>query len=412
MQIKISDRSVLYFLVSTLLLYFFIPFKIPALPASLHVFTLLITFVLVLASSKKSTSRDDILFYIFSVLLLGTSIISAETPKMNALFAWSTSLVMFWTLKHARVKIGSKQFNTFTQIILAVWSVFAIAQALLGSEAYFAGWFGIPRPSLYSSGLTLYSNYAAVVMVPMLIALFVNILNQKQTYKFGLWFFGIMALYFMMSRAAWLGLFIAIGIIALRYKSDRSKVSTIAKLICIMMASVGVSTLLPSKLDYIENSHLVHQVDEDPTSEMRKNPVDYSANTRIVTVRVAIKAVSQFPFEGLGLGHFPEYYQKNYKLFSEGMEIDPRKLMTPHNGYIQLMTENGFITFAVLIALIFVMLKDSYQSTDPQTIILFASVVSVLIWLLFHDGLGERVLWILLGLLSTTQISKESVTAK
>jgi len=407
MQINISDRSIRYFLSTTLILYFLIPFKIPVLPASLHVFTLLITFALVLASKKINTHRDDILFYVFSIFILSTSLAFHDAPKMNALFAWSTSLVMFWTLRHSGVKFENKLISVFTDIILGVWATFSIAQALLGSSAYFAGWFGVPRPSLYSSGLTLYSNYAAVVMVPMLIALFVQILNQKRAYKLCLWFFGIMALYFMMSRAAWLGLLISMITIVFSYRSEPTKIAISAQLIGIMIIAVGISTLLPSKLDYIETSHLVKQMDEDISAQMSKNPVDYSANTRIVTVGVAIKAMTEFPLKGLGLGHFPEYYQKNYAHFSEGLEIDPRKLMTPHNGYIQLMSENGFITFAVLMGFIFLVLKHSYRSTDPHTITLFASVISVLIWLLFHDGLGERILWILLGLLSSTYNSKK-----
>lgn len=123
-----------------------------------------------------------------------------------------------------------------------------------------------------------------------------------------------------------------------------------------------------------------------------------SSAMRLVTLQVATKAATEYPLTGVGLERFPDYYEKHCTNFNMlNTAIDPRSRMTPHNGYAQFVAEVGIPAFLALLMWLGWLLAHASKDRTPAALALHASIVGMAGWLLFHDGLYDRQLWILLG---------------
>lgn len=130
---------------------------------------------------------------------------------------------------------------------------------------------------------------------------------------------------------------------------------------------------------------------------MQHSAGDYSTATRLTTLQVAAKAVREYPLTGVGLGRFPDYYMKHHADYLTGAAVDPRARMTPHNAYAQFLAEAGVPAFLALLVWLGWLLRRASVNTEPAALALHASILGMMVWLLFHDGFYDRLFWILLG---------------
>lgn len=385
-------------------LYYLVPVRIYPLPSSLHVFPMMCAFLLLMYRSnvfyKIPTSlRIFLISFLLSVLL------TQNFPKLGSLYPWFFSLLSFLVVANGFRYINKENLMKAMVVIAIIWMSISIGQALIGEKLYFAGWLGAPRVSVYSSGMTIYSNYAAMMFLPLMLTILVLAIFLEKNAYFLLWFFSCISLYFMMSRAAWLGLAVAMVTLFFRIRLDSKRRISFCKTIALLLLATSLAVALPSQVDNIEISNfnslkkmIVSKIRNVGNSES-SNQFDYSTNTRFVTFAVSMKIIKEFPFWGIGVGNYPDFYSKNYKEFSRGIEIDPRSKIPPHNGYLQLITEVGVPSFFALSFFIFLTIRRAYLLASIDVLAINLSVLAILVWLLFHDGLSERLLWILLGLL-------------
>jgi O-antigen ligase len=407
---QIQVREILGFLTSLFLVaYFLIPIKIYPLPCSFHIIPMLCAFlVMILAGSVFI--RVPASFYALLVALVISLLWNPTPSKTNLIVMWSFSLISFLVVANTFNYLRRDLMLKAIILVGSVWILFSIGQAFLGSKLYFAGWFGEPQVSVFSSGMTIYSNYGAMMFLPFIISSLVGVVFFGGTGWYFFWALSSFSFYFMMSRAGWLGLFISSLVLFIRIKSNHSKKKSFFRALLLLFIVVSFAVILPSSVDKYEEAKLdkafslIHSPSGNAggieVGNLKKSDwFDYSINTRFVTTAVSLRVINEFPLFGIGMGNFPYYYSKNYKDLSDGLEIDERSKMTPHNGYLQFLTEMGILPFLFLVYFVFSLLRKSFLATRIDMIIISYSIISMLVWLLFHDGFADRSLWIMLGML-------------
>jgi len=390
---------------------------------SLHVFPVLLGATLLLPHWRDVPWAQGYGLFLSAALLLVASYLSVPVQLSNVeVKAWITSAAMFVLCSTCFRHIRQEVVVRAAEIILTITAVAAIAQVTIGPLFYVPGWFGSPRVTIYATGLTIYSNYASIMFLPLAMLVLWQNINRPALYRYGIWGVACVGVYFTLSRAGWLAFIIGCFTTAIYLWRDVSYARRILAHLVIGLFACTSAWMLPTFLDCYEPKGAcsagrwaildlsagadAHDLSRT-TSAGRRAILDYSAATRRVTLEVALHAVRAHPLTGVGLGRFPDYYADvQSKRRAEGTgrvepAIDPRSRMTAHNGYAQLAAEAGLPVFFVLMLAIWRLLVNGLRSRNNLSMPLSASIVSVLVWLAFHDGFSFRLLWILLGCLAS-----------
>lgn len=377
-----------------LVLYYLVPVAIPPLGFSPHVLAVVAGFVLLLAHRSGDIKIQE---YIIPLVFLGTALFSIlgapDAPVPQTLHTWLVSLAAFWLIRNIFLLLPQEGLDVGIQALLALWILAAIAQVLIGEGAYVSSWYGAPLVTVYATGLTIFSNNAAIMLLPLLVWTLVSNLGRPVWRRSLLWFMGCVALYFTLSRAGWLAFLIGMLVLALRLRGQHRQMRGLALHATIALLAVLLAWAAPTRIDPYE-----------PGGERSAgrwgtldSGEDYSSASRLIAFQVAAKAATEYPLTGVGLGRFPDYYAKHYAEYLTSAAVDPRAQMTPHNGYAQFVAEVGIPAFLVFLGWFGWLLRQAAKSTEPAALALQASIVGMAGWLLFHDGLYDRQLWILLG---------------
>lgn len=380
---------------ATLLLFYLFPYTIPQLGFSPHTFVLAIGvgFLLPDRLVRLLRLRRELTFPgLFAVSVLFSILGAPAGPVMSSTNAWLLSLAAFWLFRETFNLLSHRHLDIGIHILLLLWSLLSIAQVLFGGCTYVAACFiGAIPPSIYAMGLTTFSNYAAICLLPLLIWTLVFNLDKLSLWRSGVWMIGCAALYYTLSRAGWLASGVALFILAVKVSKTPDQIRALLWHVGLAFVAICLAWIAPTKLDEYEpfgaQSH----------GRWSLLDGDYSSATRIVTLQVGLRALSEHPWTGIGLGRFPEYYQHHYHDVLANKVIDPRAKITPHNGYLQVITELGIPAFVALIFWISSLITKLAQQPEPSAHVLYASILGMLAWLVFHDGLSDRQLWILLG---------------
>jgi O-antigen ligase len=391
-----------------LISYYLIPFTIPFLHFSPHLLFFGASFLILLLQRKwlvsiKEIKMAPIIFFGVVFLILILQIFAINTLEIDYLRVWVLSLMTFFVVLSTFHTFLPKENLASLCVILSLWSASCITQVLFGI-GYISDYFGVKPNVVYATGLSSFSNHGAVIMVPMLIFILVFNLDKINWGCCLIWLFGCVALYFTLSRAGWLALIVSIIVVSIRYRRNLIKLRNITLHSIFALFVIFLAWTTQTKVDSYE--FLGDQsggrwaiVDELPSLELNAISAsgDYSTVTRFVTLKVAVKAISDHPLTGIGLGAFPSYYLEHSEKFSQGFEFDRRIKMTPHNGYLQFISEVGIPAFIAFIIWLGWIILGLSKRTDPTAVAIHASIFGVLSWMMFHDGLYERFLWILLG---------------
>ncbi|MDP1927113.1 MAG: O-antigen ligase family protein [Thiobacillus sp.] len=383
-----------------LVLYYLIPVAMPPLGFSPHVLAVIAGFVLLLAHSSGEIKIQK---YIIPLVFLGTALFSIlvapNAPVPRTLHTWLVSLAAFWLMGNIFSLLPQKGLDVGVQTLLALWILAAIAQVLIGEVAYISTWYGAPIVTVYATGLTIFSNNAAIMLLPLLVWTLVFNLDRPDWRRSLLWLTGCAALYFTLSRAGWLALLIAMLVLALRVRGQPRQIRGLVLHLAFALLAALVAWAAPTRIDPYElgGERSAGRWGTLDSGGDYNSGGDYSGATRLLTLHVAAKAATEYPLTGVGLGHFPDYFAKHRVEYLTGTDIDPRARIPPHNGYAQFVAEAGIPASLLLLLWLGWLLRRAAKSTEPAALALQASIVGMAGWLLFHDGLYDRQLWILLG---------------
>jgi O-antigen ligase len=350
-------------------------------------------FLLLLALRPAGIQRDE---FIIALVFLGTALLSMlsahAAPANKVLLTWLVSLAAYWLFRNTFDRSPENFLVVGVQVVVALWTLAAFGQALFGWP-YVSSWFGAPIVTVYSTGLTIFSNYAAIALVPLLVWTLAFNLDRPGWRRSLLWMTGCAALYFTMSRSGVLALLIAVLVLVLRLRGHPRQMRGLALHAALALLAVTLAWAAPTRIDIYEPSG----ASSAGRWAKQSSGGDYSAMTRLVTLQVAATAVREYPLTGVGLGHFPDYYMKHHATYLTAAVVDPRVRMSPHNAYAQFVAEAGIPAFLALLVWLGWLLRRASMSTEPAALALHASILGMMVWLLFHDGFYDRLFWILLG---------------
>lgn len=403
-----------------LILYYLVPVTVSAIGFSPHVLAIAAGFMILLVRRPNGIRWHEYAmpFTFLGITLISVLIVPGVLPTTDMLRAWLISLATFWLFCNTFYLLPQGGLDTGAQVLLALWSLAAIAQVVFGEGAYVSSWFGNPPNVVYATGLSNFSNHGAILMMPLLVWTLVFNLDRPGWRRSLLWLSGCAALYFTLSRAGWLALLIAMLVLALRIRKQSGQMRVLLLHAAFALLAALIAWASPTLVDLFEPgggysagrweisnySHSpgglgTHNFGGSPGGVGTHNSVgDYSSASRLVTLQVAVKAVAEYPLTGLGLGQFPAYYEKHYAAYRTANDpVDPRAQLTPHNGYAQFVAEAGIPAFSALLVWLGSILLRVTRRVEPAALAIHASIAGMAGWLLFHDGLYDRQLWILLG---------------
>jgi O-antigen ligase len=140
-----------------------------------------------------------------------------------------------------------------------------------------------------------------------------------------------------------------------------------------------------------------------------KSGINYSARTRLVLAVTLLNNIADRPIWGDGLGGFRREYHRYMPRGLKAGQIDPQlergEEYSPHNTILGLWAEAGILSFALFMALVaLVLLRALRVGLAPPgnrlALGLGFGVVTLLLASFFHNILGERLLWVALGVLA------------
>ena len=388
LKILLSPQSLIAI---SVLLYYLFPYTPEALGFSPHIFVVLICYVAAFFNHSvlDFTTRAEKWIIGLVILYLAICYFFFNVPyNVPVLRAWFCSLLFFLALRKYFRLVEIRFIDYGMRLVLLLWIVASFAEAFLGEVGFVSRYFGGYPSVSYSSGLSQWSNLGAALMLPLLIWNIKNYILDSKAENFILFVFGVAALYLTMSRAGWLGFVFAL--VVYLYMSNNFK--SVYKVILISLIGVVLAWSLPTKLDSVEPGGV--------SNDGRWSVTDYSAMTRVITIKVGLRAIKDYWITGVG--NYQKYYQESNDRFLVKYKIDQTPDMTPHNSYIQLFSEFGIPLSLLLIWYIFSLMKDAMQNCiNLNSIALQSSLMGMFIYLFFHDGLYERQVWILLGIITS-----------
>jgi len=389
-----------------LVLFYLFPYSIPYIGGSPHTIAVAISFVLILLKYRwKHISLSSMVCFLILTCLLISNHFAPKSENLSQLRAWINSLIFFWILSESASDLRLKTFDVLINAITAIWSCASIAQVFFGGATFISAWFGAPPNAIYATGLSNFSNSAGLMFIPLLMWNVISNIIRPAWHLTFLWAFGCASLYYTMSRASILGWIVGLIIIAIKcfLNSKKSELRRLILQVCIASLIFLLGWSLPTNLDRYElggndsAGRWSLAAGQEPGLIAFESWDDYSRNTRLMTLKVGIKAIAEYPLTGVGMGNFSDFYAKNYKQLQTAATLDDRELMTPHNGYLQLAAENGLPALLVVLSCIVFIALQLMKSSNPLATFALASLSGIALWLLFHDGLYERILWIILA---------------
>ncbi len=417
----VAVRILLLVFVATYLLF---PYKTQFAPIALFTLVLFPAMFFFAMCVAKAYRRDeltlpaDIVIFLVAVVLFLTSAVVVHYAHSSP-EAIRAMMVAFASFLFVRVAVSPEalpRFFILFRYYLIASGILVLLQVFGGEKFYITEWFGGGVPSTkYGAGFSNFVSLGAVLMLWLLCALIGRmVLSDKEGSVSDIadWLavvLGTAGLYFALSRAAHLALFVALVYIlavAWYHRGRRRKGLTIVGVVCSVFA---LAVWLPNPLSgYMGIKHFGGLSPRTTSFEPAKwwkegcgsisaPTQNFSTNTRIVTSFVALDTLRSAPLWGIGLGEFRERYRECWMRIpaAEQSRLDSRARMTPHNAYLQYASEVGLLPFLGLAFWLLMMFAKARRGTQGDASIPFvAGLLAVMVFMLFHDLFADRIFWI------------------
>ncbi len=212
----------------------------------------------------------------------------------------------------------------------------------------------------------------------------------------------VLALLLTFSRAAWIGLFPALGILFIR---GRAKFLLPASAIILL-------GLLVWGLNLGSRTHL-----EDRVRSISAWRVDKSVQYRLIYWEAAGRMIKERPLLGSGPGYgiFIRKYRDEFKVLDTG-----EKVTAPHNNYLSIAVSTGLLGLAAFLFLLFTAFRSATEDFRSSSgwfgkslvVGMTAGLTGFLVGCLFDDPLLNEnisfIFWLLLGVLGARQADRRT----
>lgn len=239
-----------------------------------------------------------------------------------------------------------------------------------------------------STPLGICNNYASILIIGILI-LFYKIINKKYFINktadyIGLIFFAI-SLFLTQSLGAIVGLILTISIY-LFFKNR--KVKLVNSLIFILILFIVFTTTFIM---------------------FKKSILDSSNRQRLGLINGYSQIIKKHPLQGVGLNQTELYYDKWKTIIPYQEEIKYVDKRDAHNFIIQWITENGIISFIILLTFFIYYFKNNFKKYNPSYGILLG-IIAFLVHALFSNNFHiirlMMYFWFLLGSFDALEYKK------
>lgn len=348
---------------------------------------------------KKSKNRMEAVYFLALVFIFWVVVSNPEAAILGEDRFWIFTFAQLWVLMALSGELldtPQKQKTTMLIFALAglVSAIFAIMQGEISEEAV---------SSIRVSGLATNANQAArYFIIALVFFYYLRSKTEKPFLKFfylvGIFitFFGV---FFTVSRSGMLLLFGALGLILIFQPRVKNKVGLI---LLTIVALVVLSFFAESIFRIIGDIFPAIQEGSD-TVGLRYN-----------LWRAGWNMWLDHPITGVGIGQY-NYLLRHYMVGFEGPTVN---FASPHNTYVQVLSETGIIGFILFMA----MLIRSFQNLWPTALEIDEEFRSLrdtwfIVLLVISVGgisitdLGNKVFWMVLGV-SAAFANKEPVKSK
>ena len=348
---------------------------------------------------KKGKRRMEAVYLLALVFIFWVVVSNPEAAILGEDRFWIFTFAQLWILMFLSGELldtPQKQKTTMLMFALAaaVSAIFAITQGEIAETA---------TTSVRVSGLATNANQAARYFVIALV-FFYYLRSKAETrllkffYLVGILttFFGV---FFTVSRSGMLLLFGALGLILIFQPRAKNKVGliflTLVALIVLSFFAESIFRIIGDIFPAIEEG--------SDTVGLRYN-----------LWRAGWDMWLDNPLTGVGIGQY-NYLLRRYMIGFEGPTVG---FASPHNTYVHVLSETGFIGFVLFMAMLIRALQNLWPSRSANSaefgnlrdawfiILLVISVGGITI-----TDLGNKIFWMVLGV-SAIFANKEPVKSK
>ncbi|NLN86614.1 MAG: O-antigen ligase family protein [Syntrophomonadaceae bacterium] len=348
---------------------------------------------------KKGKRRMEAVYLLALIFIFWVVVSNPEAAILGEDRFWIFTFAQLWILMFLSGELldtPQKQKNTMLMFALAavVSAIFAITQGEIAETA---------TTSARVSGLATNANQAARYFVIALV-FFYYLRTKTETpllkifYLVGILitFFGV---FFTVSRSGMLLLFGALGLILIFQPRVKNKVGLIILTIVALIA-----------LSFFAESIFIIIGDIFPAIEEGSDTVGLRYNLW----RAGWDMWLDHPITGVGIGQY-NHLLRRYMIGFEGPTVG---FASPHNTYVQVLSETGFIGFVLFMAMLIRAFQNLWPSPSANSaefgslrdtwfiILLVISVGGITI-----TDLGNKIFWMVLGV-SAVLANKEPVKSK
>lgn len=245
--------------------------------------------------------------YLYAFATIGIFLIGYSIPQQQAMPRMVTHL-FFCYLVLSLVSIGYMEAPLLKQFYIDHYVNAKLMAKTIGyGMAYEGGYqLGIPRPMDLVGG---FGNlvFPAVVFLPVFVALLPTLRQRiKPVFMYAALALMFVALFYLMSKATFIGLFVAFAVLLRYVKMHMRTVLAVGGVVLVLMLSSGVAQKTLYRFSVL--------------------PSDTSTGSRVVIYREAVKRIVSHPLAGIGLGGSMEDI-KHPSIFSRVDIVDSLYLM-------------------------------------------------------------------------------------
>lgn len=423
----IKSHSIIIYLTT----YLFLPYApsrfLKIAPHTIMLFIFLILSLIGINKRSLINIRDNMplknqLVLFFSLFLLSALVVNNQFLSFEILRAYFFNFTCFIFI----VFCGINCYELIDRrlIYLCMWfsilsGILILLQVFTSYNLYISYYLTGSEKFLFGLGFGNSPSIEGVLLVWSVLILSLGFYSKrieknKKLIVYSAIILGALGIFYTLSRAAILSLLISYLVFFLKILIESKKISDLKIKLVLSLIFLCFVLFMPSRLThYIDlkvngNLNLNYQnygyVEKTPKDFDLFKPIfnDFSINTRLFGLYVTKQILTKNFLWGCGLGCFPKEYEKIYSDFPKSVtqRLDYRPQMTPHNSFIQMLTEIGFIPSSIFFYIYFIALYRGLKSNlDSKYFKYSLGLFGVSIWMFSHDLFTDRFFWIVFGLM-------------
>lgn len=316
--LPISAEPVFYLLLGFL---FFIPLSIAVCSILQGVFALLLLWHLI---RRRSWPRLPLFFYLFLVYALFTLVSSAFSPTPASSFRDNRELLIFFLVPLYMLVVTDRR-----RLGLSLWTVCLSAVVSAAFGVFSAVRQGITlgaRLKGFTSHWMTFAGLLSMVLVFFIVYLAMQRRGWRDPRALALPLLAV-AVFFSLTRSAWVGVIVALGLFLLWYRPRWAALALPAAVVLVLLLPRPVQQRIRSIVD----------------------PRDSTNRDRVYMMVTGWRMFLDRPLVGVGTNNVERFYDmyRHPDAVNHNMHL--------HNNFMQALAERGIFAFLALVAAFIVM---------------------------------------------------------